>query len=128
MANSQPVLEVRDLVITSYSIHYTKLYEDTGLLDSFTDIDQRRLKILGEVENLKNKRNVASKEIARLKKGSAEDKAKAEPMILEMRDIGQTIKGLDTELAEIEMQLQDIVMSIPNLCDDSVPKGRNNFV
>jgi len=101
-------------------------YMDTGLLDSFTDIDQRRLKILGEVENLKNKRNVASKEIAQLKKGSAEDKAKAEPMILEMRDIGQTIKGLDTELAEIEMQLQDIVMSIPNLCDDSVPMGKDD--
>jgi len=98
----------------------------TELLDTFIDIDKRRLKILGEVENLKNRRNVASKEIAQLKQGSAEDKAKAEPMIIEMRDIGQTIKELDAELAEIEVRLQDIVMAIPNLCDDSVPVGHDD--
>ena len=93
------------------------------LLDRFMEIDLRRLKILGEVENLKNRRNIASKEIARLKQGSSEEKAAAEPMIIEMREMGQTIKDLDTELAGIEVQLQDIVMSIPNLCDDSVPVG-----
>lgn len=98
----------------------------TDLLDTFIDIDRRRLKILGEVENLKNKRNIASKEIARLKQGSAEEKAKAEPMIVEMRELGQTIKDLDTELGQIQEQLQDIVMSIPNLCDDSVPVGQDD--
>ena len=98
----------------------------TELLDTFIEIDKRRLKILGEVESLKNRRNVASKEIAQLKQGSAEDKAKAEPMVLEMRDIGQTIKDLDAELAEIEVRLQDIVMAIPNLCDDSVPVGQDD--
>ncbi len=98
----------------------------TDLLDTFLAIDQRRLKILGEVENLKNRRNVASKEIAQLKKGSADEQAKAEPMIIEMREMGQTIKDLDAELAEIEVQLQDIVMSIPNLCDDSVPAGKDD--
>jgi seryl-tRNA synthetase len=99
---------------------------DTAILDTFIEIDLRRLKILGEVENLKNQRNIASKEIARLKQGSADDKAQAEPMIIEMRDIGQTIKNLDTELADIQEQLQQIVMAIPNLCDDSVPVGNDD--
>lgn len=96
---------------------------DGTLFDKFTEIDQRRLKILGEVEGLKNKRNLASKEIASLKQGSDEDKAKAEPMIVEMREIGQSIKELDSELSDIQEQLQQIVMSIPNLCDDEVPDG-----
>ncbi|WP_136809702.1 serine--tRNA ligase [Desulfosediminicola flagellatus] len=99
---------------------------DTAPIDTFLTIDQRRLKILGEVENLKNKRNIASKEIAQLKQGSAEEKAQAEPMIIEMRDIGQTIKELDNELAEIQDKLQEIVMAIPNLCDDSVPVGNDD--
>ncbi len=99
---------------------------DTAILDTFIEIDLRRLKILGEVENLKNQRNIASKEIARLKQGSADDKAQAEPMILEMRDIGQTIKDLDTELTDIQENLQQIVMAIPNLCDDSVPVGNDD--
>ncbi len=98
----------------------------TDILDTFLEIDLRRLKILGEVENLKNQRNVASKEIARLKQGSAEEKAQSEPMIIEMRDIGQTIKELDTELAQIQEQLQEIVMAIPNLCNDSVPVGNDD--
>jgi seryl-tRNA synthetase len=99
---------------------------DTAILDTFIEIDLRRLKILGEVENLKNQRNMASKEIARLKQGTAEEKAQAEPMIIEMRDIGQTIKDLDTDLADIQEQLQQIVMAIPNLCDDSVPVGNDD--
>lgn len=99
----------------------------SDLLDTFMEIDLRRLKILGEVENLKNRRNIASKEISRLKQGSAKEKAEAEPMIIEMRDMGQTIKELDTELARIQEQLQNIVMSIPNLCDDSVPVGLDDI-
>ena len=99
---------------------------DTTPLDTFYEIDQRRLKILGEVESLKNSRNVASKEIAQLKQGSDEDKAKAEPMIIEMREIGGKIKGLDTELATIQEDLQKIVMAIPNLCDESVPEGQDD--
>lgn len=98
----------------------------TDVLDTFFAIDQRRLKILAEVENLKNRRNVASREIALLKQGTTEEKAKAEPMIVEMREIGQTIKDLDSELAEIDLRLQDIVMAIPNILDDSVPVGRDD--
>ena len=103
-----------------------KRFMDTALLDEFVTVDQRRLKILGEVENLKNRRNVASREIAQLKQGSDSDKAKAEPMIVEMREIGTRIKELDTELATIEETLQDIVMAIPNLMDDSVPAGKDD--
>ena len=99
---------------------------DLAPLERFYEIDQRRLKILGEVESLKNSRNVASKEIAQLKQGSAEDKAQAEPMIIQMREIGTRIKELDSELATIEEQLQEIVMAIPNLCDDSVPEGQDD--
>ena len=37
---------------------------DTGILDRFMEVDQRRLEILGEVESLKNRRNVVSREVA----------------------------------------------------------------
>ena len=94
-------------------------------LDEFYLLDQKRLALLTDVETLKNKRNIASKEIAILK-GSGPEKAKAEPLILEMRETSQKIKDLDAELASIQSSLQDIVMTIPNLCDDSVPVGRND--
>ncbi len=98
----------------------------TEKLDDFVKIDKERLELLGEVEGLKNQRNIASKEIAVLKRGSDEDKAKAEPLILEMREIGSKIKELDTTLASIQEKLQEIVMAVPNLCDDSVPVGQDD--
>ncbi|MBV5318546.1 MAG: serine--tRNA ligase [Desulfobulbaceae bacterium] len=96
---------------------------DPQLIDRFAVSDQRRLALLAEVESLKNQRNTVSKTIASLKQSG--ENAAAEPLILEMRAVSEQIKALDTTLAEIELQLQDSIMSIPNLCDDSVPPGRD---
>ena len=95
----------------------------TDKVDAFASVDQKRLELLKEVESLKNKRNIASKEIAQLKKGSDEEKKQADTLIPEMRKTSDRIKGLDKELSEIQDQLQDLVLSIPNLCSDDVPKG-----
>ncbi len=96
---------------------------DTALVDEFATIDQKRLVLLSEVEGLKNKRNTVSDQIAILKKGTDADKKNADPLITQMRETSQLIKKLDGELGTIEQKLQEIVMAIPNLCDDSVPAG-----
>ncbi len=98
---------------------------DTSLIDTFATTDQKRLLLLSEVEGLKNRRNTVSDQIATLKKGSDEDKKKADPFINEMRETSQLIKKLDGELHIIEKDLQEIVMAIPNLCHDSVPIGQD---
>ncbi len=95
----------------------------TTVLDQFIAIDRQRLSTLAEVEGLKNKRNTVSERIAHLKKGSAGDRQQTEPLILEMRDANQRIKELDGELSGLEEELWKIVMTIPNLCHDSVPLG-----
>jgi len=94
------------------------------LIDRFVEIDTRRLALLAEAENLKNRRNTVSREIAELKQRG--ESGQAEPLIIEMRDVSARIKELDTELAGVQDQLQDIVMSIPNLCDDTVPVGKDD--
>lgn len=96
---------------------------DPQLIDRFAATDQRRLATLTEVEALKNRRNTVSKTIANLKQSG--NHSQAEPMIVEMREVSDRIKELDTVLAQIEEELQDVIMSIPNLCDDSVPAGRD---
>ena len=99
---------------------------ETNLLDDFVRIDKQRLSTLTEVESLKNKRNIASSEIAILKRGSEPDKKKAEPIIAEMKEMGGRIKDLDASLAAIQEKLQHIVMAIPNLCADDVPVGMDD--
>jgi seryl-tRNA synthetase len=96
---------------------------DPQLIDRFAETDSRRLAFLAEVESLKNQRNTVSKTIAKLKQNG--DEAGAKPLILEMRSVADRIKEMDAALAETEYQLRDIILNVPNLCDDSVPLGRD---
>lgn len=100
--------------------------QDTGKIDEFASIDQRRLSLLAEVETLKNRRNTVSKEISLLKQGTGEDVEQADALIIEMRETNQHIKEMDAELGLIEEKLQALVLTIPNLCDDSVPIGQTD--
>ena len=94
---------------------------DPSLLERFSQSDGKRLELLAQVEALKNQRNTVSKEIAQLKKEGAHEAAEAR--IQEMKAVSEQIKNLDTRLAQIEEELQAVIMAIPNLCDDSVPAG-----
>jgi seryl-tRNA synthetase len=90
-------------------------------LDDFAAFDLERRQILGEVEQLRNRRKTVSQEIAALKK-TGED---AEPLIAAMKAEGERVKELEQRLQAIEEELQAIVMDIPNLPHHSVPLGRN---
>ena len=82
---------------------------DPQLIDQFTATDSRRLAVLAVVEALKNQRNTVSRTIASLKQTG--ETAGAEPLIVEMRAVSERIRELDTSLAEIEGELQEIVRS-----------------
>ncbi len=88
-------------------------------LDEFLRLDEERRKKLVEVEQLKNKRNIVSKEVGRLK-AQGQD---ASAIIQEMQTVGDQIQQFDQEVREIEEKLQDILMVIPNIPHESVPVG-----
>ena len=91
---------------------------DSGI-DQFEAIDKKRRELLFEIENLRNRRKTVSQEIAVLKK----KKEDADALITEMRDVGARIKKLEKELSANNENLNEIVMGIPNLCDESIPVG-----
>ncbi|GAA3412950.1 serine--tRNA ligase [Paenibacillus hodogayensis] len=88
-------------------------------IDQFTGLDGKRRELLQESEQLKNRRNTVSQEVA-AKKRNGED---AEPLILEMRQVNDRIKGLDEEVRILEEQLNKLLLSIPNMPHPSVPVG-----
>lgn len=96
---------------------------EPSLIASFAETDRKRLALLSEVEALKNKRNTVSDQIAEYKRGDESMRQKADALIVEMRETSKQIKALDGELNAIEEALKEIVMAIPNLCDDDVPVG-----
>jgi seryl-tRNA synthetase len=95
--------------------------EDSRIED-FEAVDIKRRELLAELESLRNSRKTVSSEIAELKKQNKD----AESLILQMREAGERIKDLEKKVNSIEEDLQDIVMGIPNLCDDSVPMGKDD--
>ena len=67
-------------------------------LSEFLSLEEERLKLLKEAEELRNKRNVVSEEIGKLKK----QKQDAEKLIAEMKGVSDRIKEIDEVLKGIE--------------------------
>ncbi|MBR5517608.1 MAG: serine--tRNA ligase [Clostridia bacterium] len=88
-------------------------------LTEFAEIDKERRELLQEVEALKNKQNVVSKQIPQLKK-EGKDVA---PIFAEMNQIKETVKDIDAKVAELDEKLQNIVLTIPNIPNEKVAKG-----
>ncbi|MFB3169718.1 seryl-tRNA synthetase [Bacillus niacini] len=95
--------------------------EDLTDLGKFEDLDQRRRDLIVEAEQLKSKRNEVSQQVAALKR----EKANADHLIVEMREVGDRIKVLDEELRSVEETLDLLLMSIPNIPHESVPIGES---
>ena len=88
-------------------------------LSRFYQIEDRRLALLHESEQLKARRNSASDEIAQMKKSGAD----ASGPIAEMRKLGDRVKDLDQELRQLEEESLNLAAWIPNLPHPSVPPG-----
>lgn len=91
-------------------------------LDAFRKLDQERRDLLQEVEADKSMRNSVSAEISKMKK-NGED---ASEKILSMRTLGDKIAETDKKLKEVEQGLRDIMLTVPNMPDASVPVGKDD--
>ena len=88
-------------------------------VDRLLDLDQQRRTIIQCVDELKAKRNSASEAIGKAKK-TGEDMSVA---IAEMRKVSDEIKEKDTALRDIEKQIYEIQIWIPNIPHGTVPVG-----
>ena len=88
-------------------------------VDEIRTLDETRRAAIGEVEELKARRNEVSKEIGRLKREGAD----AEAPIMEMRGVGEKIAELDALLTDSEGRIREILLGIPNMPLDAVPEG-----
>lgn len=92
--------------------------QSTGV-ERFAELDAERLELLQKSEELKNLRNMVSKQVAELKAAKQE----TDKLIIQMREVGDQIKVLDDKLRDKEVALKDIVLGIPNIPHSSVPVG-----
>lgn len=89
--------------------------------DEFLDFEEQRRSLLKEAEELRNRRNVVSEEVGKLKK----QKQDAAVLIQEMKGVSERIKTLDEKLNSLEEGIDAFLLNVPNIPHQSVPVGRD---
>ena len=91
-------------------------------LDKVLELDKQRRALLTETEKLKSEKNAVSREIPAAKKAGKD----VQPIIKAMKEVGKKIDAIDTQLKDIDTNLHDLLLRIPNMCDKSVPLGKDD--
>ena len=88
---------------------------------SFSKLEAERKTIQTNTEALQAKRNAASKNI-----GFAKSKGEnTDAIMAEVAGLGDEQKAGEARLAEIQEQLKDLMLNVPNLPHESVPSGKS---
>jgi len=88
-------------------------------LDGLIELDDKRKKVLFELEGLRAEKNKANDEISKILKEKKDPKER----IASMKDIAAKIDLLEAELREIEPRISRILLTVPNIPHSSIPVG-----
>ena len=83
------------------------------------ELDAKRRSLIAETETLKAKQNQVNKLIPQYKKEGKDVSA----IFAEMKELGARTKAIDGELREVDVQLQGLLLGLPNLPDEDLLAG-----
>ncbi|MES2315403.1 MAG: serine--tRNA ligase [Patescibacteria group bacterium] len=91
-------------------------------INKLVELDDDRLKMLKEIEDLRAEVNRVSNDIAR-----DQDPALKVQLIEEMRAVKEDIKGKEEKLKTVMEEWQKVMLQVPNVPDISVPDGSSDI-
>ena len=91
--------------------------------DYWLKTEEKRKKLQIETEQLQEIQNNLAREIGKLQKDK-KDFSKAKE---EASKFSEDLKTKKNELDKVQAELQDFLLSIPNLIDEKVPEGKSEF-
>lgn len=86
------------------------------------ELDQKRRELLVDVEKKKAMQNEITKKIPAMKKAGEDTTA----IFDEMRELSNEIKEDDAKVSEIDEELRNFMLRIPNIPNESVPIGKDD--
>jgi seryl-tRNA synthetase len=107
-----------DLAATAATLKHRNYALDTT---AFETLEGERKRIQTDTQALQNQRNVLSKQVG-MAKAKGEDAAR---ILAEVSGLGDKLKACETRLAEVQAQLEYVLLGIPNLPHASVPLGKS---
>lgn len=90
-------------------------------VEEWASLEARRKEIQSKTETLQAERNAGAKQVGQIKKAGGD----ASEIMTRMSAIGDEIKAAEAALAELQAELEEKLLSIPNLPDEAVPEGKD---
>ncbi len=91
-------------------------------LEDLIDLDKKRRDLILKTQELRHRRNTLSQQISNKKK----EKRDIANELFEMKEIGTELTTLDHLMSTTEAKFDEVILSVPNLLDDSVPVGKDS--
>ena len=85
-------------------------------IEQIADLDKRRRQAIQKGDELRARRNEASKKIAQMRE-------KPQDLIEKLRRVGEEIRHLEQEVTELDTTMNQSLLELPNLPHDDVPPG-----
>jgi seryl-tRNA synthetase len=95
--------------------------DPSAALGNFAAVDRERRDVITQVETLKAQRNKLTEEIARLRREGADATTQTE----QTRTLKSQVESLEATAAAADERLREIMQTLPNLPQDSVPIGKD---
>ena len=83
------------------------------------DLDKKRRELIVETQNLRHRKNTLSQTIAKKKKNQEIVNKELD----EMKNVGELMHSLEGEKNRVEKRYSELIYSIPNILNESVPTG-----
>jgi seryl-tRNA synthetase len=119
MLDLRQIRDEPDLVRARLRVRGRTEYE--AAVDQLLELDGRRRSLIGEVDDLRARRNAVSPEVGRLKQAGQHEEAA--PLVVEMRELGERMSALESQRDSVENRVRDLLLNIPNLPEAQVPAG-----
>ena len=85
------------------------------------DLDKKRRELIVETQNLRHRKNTLSQTIAKKKKNQESVNKELD----EMKNVGEIMHSLEGEKSRVEKRYSELIYSIPNILNESVPTGNS---
>ena len=87
--------------------------------DAYGKLEEQRKSLQVDVESLRSERNASAKNVGKAK-AQGDD---IEPLLAAVKDLGDRLAEAEKNLSDVQSQLQEIELGLPNLLAGDVPDG-----
>ncbi|MEO8149139.1 MAG: serine--tRNA ligase [Bacteroidia bacterium] len=103
-------------------LHTIKNFDSRPLIENIIALDDDRKKFQKEFDDLKAEQNQLAKQIGDLMKTGKKDSA--ELLKNRVAELKEQSKSIDEKLAQIETDIRELIVKIPNIPSEKVPLGK----